>query len=262
MYFVYKYLHHNKIIYIGKTSNLYIRHMQHKNSTIKNLENYTLHYLEFKNEHTASYVESYLIALHKPVLNSKYIESNLHEELDIKFKQSFKELTEETIKSIKIANQDFKVSKFSEKKIQILMNSNLTNCSFKVCNNHLHLFGYMEDYKTPDSYSNFCLINTRIKNSLGKLEKYILLYQRSYILTRIDNPEFTHDIRLDLLGYTKLLDCLNEFDSNSNNYNQCLDTLKKIDIFIKKTFNFDLDYLSYEINNSYDYNFNFISSLI
>lgn len=260
MYFVYKYIHQNEIIYIGKTSNLYNRHMQHKNSTIKNLENYTLHYLEFKNEHTASYVESYLIGLHKPVLNSQYIETNFHEELDISFKQKFKEFTQETIDSIKITNQDFRVLKYDERKMRILWDSNLTNCSFRVDRDSLYLFGYMENYKISHPYHYYDLVNTQIKNNLGKLEDYLLLIQDSYRSTIDDDPEFTHSVRLNLKNYKKLVDYLEEFDFNSNNYNQCLDILKKVDSFIKKAFNCDLDYLSDRIKNRYNYNFQFISS--
>lgn len=260
MYFVYKYIYQNEIIYIGKTSNLYNRHIQHTNSTIKNLENYTLHYLEFKNEHTASYIESYLIGLHKPALNSQYVETNFHEELDISFKQEFKEFAKETIDSIKITNQDFRILKYDEKKLQILLNSNLTNFSFNITRDYLYLFGYMENYKTSSPYHGSYLVDIQIKNNLGKLENYLLLIQESYRLTIDNNPNFTHSVRLDLENYKKLVYYLEEFNYNSINYNRCLDILKKIDNFIKKAFNCDLDLLSNQIKEHYNYNFKFISS--
>lgn len=260
MYFVYKYIYKNKIIYIGKTSNLYNRHIQHKNSTIKGLENYTLQYLEFKNELTATYVESYLIGLHKPILNSQYVETNLHEELDINFKQEFKTLTQATINSIKLTNQDFRVLKHDKKRMQILSNSNLTNFSFNVTRDCLYLFGYMENYKTSSPYHCYYLIKIQIKNTLGKLENYLLLLQDSYKLTRYNNPNFTHSVHLNLQNYKKLVEYLEEFEFNSDNYNQCLDILKETDKFIKDTFNCDLGCLSKSIKEHYNYNIDFITT--
>lgn len=110
MYYVYRYIDKNEIIYIGITNNLYIRYKQHKKDKWFN-DKLKYQFIEVKNKYLAKVYEEYLINRDNP--KSNIAEKNNYDVSDIKF--NIKEMW----KAVNLENKKQKSNKMSDKKLSI-----------------------------------------------------------------------------------------------------------------------------------------------
>lgn len=83
MYYVYRYLNDEEIIYIGITNNLVNRYRQHRRDSIWFSEEYTYQYIKVDNKFIAKIFETYLINRDSPIGNGS--ENNQNDASKISF---------------------------------------------------------------------------------------------------------------------------------------------------------------------------------